>query len=117
MRIGIAGIGKMGTAMAARLVETGAEVVAWNRTRARAEASGWPVADTPRDLAERSDVVMTTLFDAAAVEAVYYGAGGGTDGLLSSASGKLFIEMSTVRPKIQVALAAAVREAGGAFVE
>jgi 3-hydroxyisobutyrate dehydrogenase len=117
MRIGIAGIGKMGTAMAARLIETGAEVVAWNRTRARAEASGLPIADTPRDLAERSDVVMTTLFDAAAVEAVYHGAGGGTDGLLSAAPGKLFIEMSTVRPKTQVALAAAVRGAGGAFVE
>ncbi len=117
MRIGIAGFGKMGSAMAARLVETGAEVVVWNRTRARAEASGLPFADTPRDLAEQSDVVVTMLFDADAVEAVYHGASGGTDGLLSAASGKLFIEMSTVRPKTQVALAAAVRTAGGAFVE
>jgi 3-hydroxyisobutyrate dehydrogenase len=113
MRIGIAGFGKMGSAMAARLVETGAEVAVWNRTRARAEASGLAVADTPHDLAERSDVVVTMLFDADAVEAVFRE----TDGLLSAASGKLFIEMSTVRPKTQVALAAAVRAAGGAFVE
>ncbi len=68
MRIGIAGLGKMGAAMAARLAETGAEVLVWNRTRARADASGLPVADTARGLAARSDVVMTTLFDAAALD-------------------------------------------------
>ena len=67
MRVGIAGLGKMGAAMAARLVETGLEVAVWNRTRARADASGLPVADTPRELAARSDVVMTTLLDGAAL--------------------------------------------------
>jgi 3-hydroxyisobutyrate dehydrogenase len=85
----------------------------WNRTRARAEASGLEVAETPRALAERSDVVLTALFDAAAVDEVYRG----PDGLLAGAAGKLFIEMSTVRPETQMALAEAVREAGGAFLE
>ncbi len=113
MRVGIAGLGKMGAAMAARLAETGLEVAVWNRTRARAEASGLPVADTPRELAARSDVVMTTLFDGAALEAVFHGA----NGLLADASGKLFIEMSTVRPETQAALAAEVRAAGCAYVE
>lgn len=113
MRIGIAGLGKMGAAMAARLAETGAEVLVWNRTRARADASGLPVADTARDLAARSDAVMTTLFDAAALDAVFHG----PDGLLATAPGKLFIEMSTVRPETQAALAAEVRAAGGAYVE
>jgi len=113
MRIGIAGLGKMGAAMAARLAETGAEVLVWNRTRARADASGLPVADTARDLAARSDVVMTTLFDAAALDAVFHD----PDGLLAAAPGKLFIEMSTVRPETQAALAAEVRAAGGAYVE
>jgi 3-hydroxyisobutyrate dehydrogenase len=113
MSIGIAGLGKMGAAIAARLRETGEEVVVWNRSRQRAEASGLPVADSPRDLAERSAVVISILFDAQAQEAVYHG----PDGLLKAASGKLFIEMSTVRPQAQQALAAAVRQAGGAFVE
>ncbi len=113
MRIGIAGLGKMGAAMAARLAETGAEVLVWNRTRARADASGLLVADTARDLAARSDAVMTTLFDAAALDAVFHG----PDGLLATAPGKLFIEMSTVRPETQAALAAEVRAAGGAYVE
>ena len=113
MRVGIAGLGKMGAAMAARLVESGIAVTVWNRTRARAEASGLPMAESPRALAEASDVVLTPLFDAAAVTEVYEG----PDGLLAAAPGKLFIEMSTVRPETQVALAALARAAGGALLE
>ncbi len=113
MRIGIAGLGKMGTAMAARLHEAGEDVTVWNRSRAKAEATGLAVADTPRDLAERTEAVISMLFDAPAVQAVYYGA----DGLIAAAQGKLFIEMSTVRPETQQTLAEAVRQAGGAFVE
>jgi 3-hydroxyisobutyrate dehydrogenase len=113
MRIGVAGLGKMGAAMAARLAETGFAVTVWNRTRARAEASGLPVADTAHALASEVDIVITSLFDAAALEAVFHG----PDGLLAGAAGKLFIEMSTVRPDTEVALAAAVQAAGGAFVD
>ena len=113
MRVGIAGLGKMGGAMAARLVERGFEVMVWNRTRARAEASGLVVAASPRALAEQVDVVMTILFDAAAIESVYQG----PEGLLAAGAGRLFVEMSTVRPETEQALAAAVRAAGGAFLE
>ena len=113
MRIGIAGLGKMGSAMAARLVETGADVTVWNRSRDKAVASGLPVADSPRALAGQCDTVITMLFDAPALEAVFHG----PDGLLAAADGKLFIEMSTVRPATQEALATAVRAVGGRFVE
>lgn len=113
MRIGIAGVGKMGAAMAARLQETGENVTVWNRSRDKAEATGLLVADTPCELAEQTEVVISTLFDAPALQSVYHGA----DGLLAAASGKQFIEMSTVRPETQRALAAEVRAAGGAFVE
>jgi hypothetical protein len=113
MHIGVAGLGKMGAAIAARLKEAGEDVTVWNRSPDKAQASGFPVAPSPRHLAERSEVVISTLFDAAALEAVYHG----PDGLIAAASGKLFIEMSTVRPRTQQALAAAVRQAGGAFVE
>ena len=113
MHVGIAGLGKMGAAMAARLAETGAEVTVWNRTRARAEASGLPVADSPRALAAQADFVITSLFDAPALDAVFHG----PDGLLAGAAGTLFIEMSTIRPDAQIALAAAARESGGAFVD
>ena len=56
MSIGIAGLGKMGSAMAARLAETGSDVIVWNPSRSKAEATGLPVADTPRQLAERGAI-------------------------------------------------------------
>lgn len=113
MRIGIAGLGKMGAAVAARLNEAGEEVVVWNRSPAKAEATGLPVAATPRELAEQTDTVISMLFDGPALQAVYHG----ESGLLAAARGKLFIEMSTVRPETQQALAGDVRQAGGAFLE
>jgi 3-hydroxyisobutyrate dehydrogenase len=113
IRIGIAGLGKMGSAMAARLQEAGDDVAVWNRSRAKAQATGLLMTDTPSALAERSDVIISTLFDESAIDAVYNGA----DGLLVAARGKLFIEMSTVRPMVQQALASAVMQAGGAFIE
>ena len=117
MRIGIAGLGKMGSAIAARLAETAddarADIAVWNRTRARADTTGLLVMDSPRALAERSDVVITMLFDAAALQDVFHG----PNGLLAAAPDRLFIEMSTVRPSTQQALAAAVRDRGGAYVE
>ena len=113
MRIGIAGMGKMGAAMAARLQETGADILVWNRTRDRADATGLPVADTPRALALSCDVIMTTLFDAEAVHAVYLG----PDGLIAGAQGRLFIEMSTVRPEVTIALATVMVAAEAQFIE
>ena len=114
MRIGFAGMGKMGAAMAARLAETGPAPMVWNRTRARAEATGFAVAETPRALAEASDIVLTSLFDDAAAEAVFHDA----DGLLAAnLAGKLVVEMSTLRPHTQIALAEAVAARGGRAIE
>jgi 3-hydroxyisobutyrate dehydrogenase len=115
MRIGIAGIGKMGAAIAARLIEVGHEVVVWNRTPEKAKAAaGATVAATPAELAQRAEAIITILTDAAALDAVY----NRPSGLLSgNVAGKLFVEMSTVMPATEIALAAAVRSKGAAFVE
>lgn len=117
MRVGIAGLGKMGAAIAARLVESGHDVIVWNRSADKAKPladAGAKVAASPADLAARADTVITILTDAAAIDAVYHG----PSGLLSGdAAGKLFIEMSTVQPETEVALAAKVRAKGAAFVE
>ena len=56
--------------------------------------------DSPRALAERSDVIVTMLFDAPALEAVFHG----PDRLIAAAQNRLFIEMSTVRPTCLVEL-------------
>lgn len=113
MRVGIAGIGKMGAAIATRLRDTGVDVCVWNRTVERAVSTGLPVADNPADLARRSDFILSSVFDEKALEDVFYG----PNGLIEGARGKLFIEMSTVRPMAQKTLALAIADAGGAFIE
>jgi 3-hydroxyisobutyrate dehydrogenase len=115
MRIGVAGIGKMGAGIAARLIEVGHDVAVWNRTAEKAKVvTGATVAATPAELAQRSEAVISILTDAPALDAVYRG----TVGLLSGdVHGKLFIEMSTVLPATETALAEAVRAKGATFVE
>jgi 3-hydroxyisobutyrate dehydrogenase len=101
-RVGIAGVGKMGAVIAARLLSLGFPVAVWNRSPNRAQALaplGAQVVATPAALAQCSDVVLSLLTNEAAVDAVY----NGPDGLLasvngSSVAGKTFIDMSTVRP-------------------
>jgi len=117
MHIGLAGLGAMGSAIAARLLEVGHQVTVWNRnadkTKPLADA-GAKVAKSPAELASAVEAVITILTDGAAIDAVYDGA----NGLLSGdVKGKLFIEMSTVPPKVMTDLAPKVRAKGGAFVE
>ncbi len=117
MQIGVAGLGAMGSAIAARLIELGHGVTVWNRTTTKAKplaAAGAEVAQSPSAVAAVSEAVITILTDGAAIDAVYQG----PSGLLSSdVTGKLFVEMSTVPPNVERALAAKVRGQGAAFVE
>ena len=117
MQIGIAGLGSMGAAIGARLLEQGHTLCVWNRSPEKTKslaAAGATVVATAAEVAHRSEIVITILTDAAAIDAVY----GGPDGLLSGdIAGKLFIEMSTVRPETEVALAKQVRDKGAAFAE
>jgi len=117
LKIGIAGTGRMGAAIAQRLLSLRHEVAVWNRTvektRPLADA-GATVAKTPAALVAASDTVITILTDAQAIDAAYHG----RDGLLSgNPGGKLFIEMSTVRPETERDLAAKVRVKGAAMIE
>ncbi len=117
MHIGIAGIGNMGSNIGARLMEVGHTLTVWNRTTEKTKPvaeAGAAVAKTPADLTGAVDVVISLLIDTAAIDAVYHG----PQGLLSGgAKGKLFIEMSTVTPEAQAALADKVRGKNAAFVE
>src|ERR1700756_1779250 len=115
MKLGVAGIGKMGAAIAARLIEVGHDVTVWNRTPDKAKAvEGAKIAANPAELAENSEAIITILTDAAALSAVY----NGRLGLLhDKVAEKLFIDMSTVLPATEIGLAAAVRAKGAVFVE
>ena len=117
MNIGIAGTGRMGSAIATRLIGLGHKVAVWNRTSDKTEAAvvaGATLAATPAELAARSDAIITILTNAAAIDAVYYG----DHGLLAGdVRGKLFIEMSTVRPETERALAEWVAKKHAQLVE
>jgi 3-hydroxyisobutyrate dehydrogenase len=111
MKIGIAGTGRMGAAIAGRLAGLGHEITVWNRSAERAKKLGLSVAGTPAALAAASDTVISILTDAAAVEAVY------PELLKAEVKGKLFIEMSTVRPFVPQSISSKVKEKGAAFIE
>jgi 3-hydroxyisobutyrate dehydrogenase len=117
LKIGIAGTGRMGAAIAQRLLGLGHEVGVWNRTAEKTKplaAAGAKAAATPSQLAAASETVITILTDAQAIDTAYHG----RDGLLSAGvGGKLFIEMSTVRPETERALAGAIRAKGAAMIE
>ena len=117
MNVGVAGLGAMGANIAARLIEVGHTVAVWNRTPEKAKPladAGATVASSPADLASKCEAVITILTDGAAIDAMY----NGPNGLLSGdVKGKLFIEMSTVPPKVETDLAEKVRAKGAALVE
>jgi 3-hydroxyisobutyrate dehydrogenase len=117
MKVGIAGTGRMGTAIARRLIKRDHEVQVWNRTQDNASGAidaGARWSATLGELVDRSDVVISFLFDDTAVERVYLG----TDGILSArVEGRLFIDMSTVSPGAHEPIAAALKSRNGAFLQ
>jgi 3-hydroxyisobutyrate dehydrogenase len=117
MKIGIAGTGKMGTAIAARLKSVGHDLLVWNRTEAKASAAmalGATWCPTARDLIQQSDIVICLLTNEQALDDVYFSA----NGLLSApAPGKLIIEMSTVSPDKQAVMAEKASKVGVKYLE
>lgn len=117
MHIGIAGTGRMGAAIALRLIDLGHKVTVWNRTSAKTASlaqAGAAVAASVSELVRACEIVITILTDAKAIEELYYGPAGL---LASDVRGKTFIEMSTVRPETERALDEKVRAKGAALVE
>jgi len=117
LKIGIAGTGRMGAAIALRLLDLKHDVTVWNRSVDKTvplEGAGAKVALSPAQLAAACGVVISILTDAGAIQATY----DGENGLLSAdVRGKLFIDMSTVRPEVQEKLSAHVRAKGAAHIE
>ncbi len=116
-RIGLVGLGRMGTAIGERLLAAGLPLVVWNRTPGRAEALvtvGATLAPSLPELAATCTVVLTILTDDAAIQAVY----NPVDGLLAAdVSGRLFVEMSTVRTNTIQRLGQTLAARGAALVD
>lgn len=116
-RIGFAGLGLMGVRMAENLLKKGFPLTVWNRTASKAQAlvkAGAHLAETPFDLAERSDVVVACVADPAAVEELVFGPQGLIGGVRP---GFRYVESSTVSPETTRRVAAALRERGGDLLE
>jgi len=105
MRVAVVGLGKMGSALARRLLSRGAEVAVWNRTPGAADDLAAAGATRVTDLAsvwDAADTVFTFLADDRAVEAVCLG----VKGLVETApSNALLVEMSTISPAVSMSLA------------
>lgn len=116
-RIGWIGLGKMGRPMALNLLKAGYPLVVHNRSQAPVEAlvaAGAARAGSAREVAERCDVLFTSLPLPATVEEVLLGPDGARDG---ARSGQLWIDTSTVDPGTSRRVAAAVAPLGVAFLD
>src|ERR1019366_8941084 len=111
--LGWIGAGRMGAAMATRLITVGNDVTVTNRTRSKAEELGAKVADTPRDLADR-DIVFVMVSANNDLLDVTTGPGG----VLSNpdAAPKILVDWSTVSSETSAAVRAAAATRGTQFL-
>jgi 3-hydroxyisobutyrate dehydrogenase-like beta-hydroxyacid dehydrogenase len=115
--LGYVGLGVMGSSIVRRLLGAGHTVTVWNRTREKAEpllAEGAQWAESPRAVAEGSEIVFTMVTNTAAVRAVT----DGPDGILAGLeAGKIYVDMSTASPANTRALAELVADAGAQMLD
>jgi 3-hydroxyisobutyrate dehydrogenase-like beta-hydroxyacid dehydrogenase len=114
-QVGFIGLGIMGSLQAMNLAKAGYELTVFNRTREKAEQwvkeNGGTVADSPQQVAESSDVVITMVVDGAQVTDMVEQA------LPGARAHTLFIDMSTIAPGTARALDERLRQQGHAFVD
>jgi 3-hydroxyisobutyrate dehydrogenase-like beta-hydroxyacid dehydrogenase len=113
LAVGLVGLGNMGTAIAERVLDAGLPLVVHNRTQQKADAlaaRGAVVANTAADLAARVDVVLTSLANDEAFEAV------AADAVAAARPGTVLLDMSTVSPPASGRVAALAEAASVAYL-
>jgi 3-hydroxyisobutyrate dehydrogenase-like beta-hydroxyacid dehydrogenase len=115
--VGFIGLGLMGGRIVKRLLGAGHQVSGYNRTRAKAESliqAGMQWKDTPREVAQAADITLSMVADTAALSSVT----DGPDGILTGLSpGKIYVDMSTVSPRLTRDLAERVSAAGADMLD
>jgi 3-hydroxyisobutyrate dehydrogenase len=115
MQLGIIGFGKMGKAIAERLIDCDHQIIAWNRTSGKIDAvPAVTAADNPAEVVTACDINLSVLANDNATEAAYFGENGICSQALDS---KIIIEFCTMSPTRAQHLADAVAAKGGAFLE
>jgi 3-hydroxyisobutyrate dehydrogenase-like beta-hydroxyacid dehydrogenase len=117
MKIGFVGLGHMGGNMARRLLAAGYTVYGEERSREHSQSlveEGLQWCDTPREVAEAADVVFTSVPDDEVLEQV----ASGPDGILAGlAAGKIWVDVSTVSPRVSRKLAERVQATGATMLD
>jgi 2-hydroxy-3-oxopropionate reductase len=115
--IGFIGLGIMGGPMAANLIDAGYEVVGYNRSPGPVDGlveHGGERADSPKEIADQTDVVITCLPDSPVVKEIIRA----EDGVLAGLSeGMTVIDMSTISPTVTEALAADIAERNATMLD
>lgn len=117
MRLGFIGLGKMGRPMTRNLLSAGYEVTVHNRSRGVVEElsrEGARPANSPAEVAQAADLVITCLPTPASVEEVYFA----EHGLIGAArEGQVLVDCSTVSPALSRRQYAAARDRGAHFLD
>ena len=116
-RIGFIGLGIMGRPMAQNLLKAGFQVTVYNRTKPPVDllvSSGAARAQSPKAVADRSDVVITMVTDSEAVKEVILG----REGVIEGARGGLVvIDMSTISPSVTRSVSATLAAKGVRMID
>src|SRR3712207_1417907 len=116
-RVGFIGLGIMGRPMAKNLMEAGYDLTVHNRSPQKAQElgeQGATVAESPREVAHDSDIVVTMLPDSPQVREVVTGEDGVLEGINE---GSLIVDMSTISPVVTEEIAEAVKEKGASMLD
>jgi 3-hydroxyisobutyrate dehydrogenase-like beta-hydroxyacid dehydrogenase len=115
--IGFIGMGAMGSRIAGRLLDAGHTVYGTNRTKSKALPlieRGLQWRATPDEVAAAADVIFSMVTDDAALDAVT----SGPDGILAGLQeGKVYIDMSTVSPRVSRRVAERVSARGAQMLD
>lgn len=117
MRVGIIGLGRMGAAISQRLLQQGCDIVGWDLntvTNQALAAGGLHIAANARAVAASSEVVISSITEDNGAKRVFTGPEGFFE---TDVTGKLFIDMSTLRPMTGRELVPLVEAEGARLIE
>jgi len=116
-KVGIIGTGMLGEAVGLHLLESKYEVIVYNRTKHKVEnlvKHGAISVDTPKNVAEKSDIVITVVKDASAVNDVAFG----KNGIIYGVNSELVVaDMSTINPNSAKEISQKFSDSGISFLE
>ena len=116
-KVGFVGLGMMGNPMSKNLLKAGFDLTVWNRTESKMKEiveQGAKAGTSPKDVAQKSQVIITMLTGSSEVEQVVLGKNGVIEGLTA---GSVLIDMSTISPAMSKAVAFQVAGKGFAMLD